>query len=227
MQDRSSSFRSAIAGGLVVAFAMTALPVLAASVGDPFALGEVNIINSKTVLRGAAGKTLQLRNTGTGFPLQLNAPDGKAPLKVNNSELVKRFNADLLDGLDSTALQVVAAHDGGEQIEGLTGTPDVVRSVTLTAPSDGMVIVNSTVTGVDSDAGDKVQCSITTGTILDLDFLQQWDSPGSPGFFGQLAGTRGFDVTAGELTVNLVCKHAGSGDSSIFDSAMTAIFIPT
>jgi hypothetical protein len=40
----------------------------------------------------------------------------------------------------------------------------------------------------------------------------------------QLAGTRGFDVTAGEiLTVNLVCDATVA--SSIYDSALTAIFV--
>jgi len=226
MQDRWSGFRSAIAGGLVVAFAMTALPVLAASVGDPFALGKANTIDRKTVLKGDTVKTLVIRNTGTGIPLVLNAPAGSAPLKVNSTELVSKLNADLLDGMDSTELQVVAAHAGGGQDVNVN-LIEVVRSVTLTAPSDGVVVVNSTAFASALTAGDGVACSITTDTIVDLGFLQAWESAGADGHVGHLAGTRGFDVTAGEFTVNLVCfRQGGPGDGFIADSAMTAIFIP-
>jgi len=226
MQGQWGSFRMGLAGMLAGALLMVGFPALAASVGDAFALGEVNIINSKTVLRGSAGKTLQLRNTGDGFPLQLNAPDGKAPLKVNSNELVKKLNADLLDGLDSTGLQVVAVHAGGDQSEVVTSTDEVVQMLTLTAPSGGVVIVNSTAHASELTAGHGARCSITTGTVLDADFLQQWESAGSNGSEGQLAGTRGFPVTAGEFTANLVCDHFGGGNTAIQDSALTAIFIP-
>jgi hypothetical protein len=86
------------------------------------------------------------------------------------------------------------------------------------------VIVNSTATAVEDTAGGEVVCSITTGTTHDGAFLQIWESPGSAGDLAQLAGTRGFDVAAGQaLTVNLVCDASGS--SSILDSALTAIFV--
>jgi hypothetical protein len=104
----------------------------------------------------------------------------------------------------------------------------VVRSVTLTAPVPGTVIVNSTAFVSEETAGDQVVCSITTGTIIDTAFTQAWKSAGASANFSQLAGTRGFDVDAGQtLTVNLVCHHGfgTSGSSVINDSALTAIFI--
>jgi hypothetical protein len=121
----------------------------------------------------------------------------------------------------------LAVHAGGDQDEGVTATNEVMRSVSLTAPVDGTVIVNSTANAFEGTAFDAVGCSITTGTTTDFDFLQIWASPGSDGPVAQLAGTRGFDVTAGQaLTVNLVCAHFGaSGSSSILDSALTAIFV--
>jgi hypothetical protein len=121
----------------------------------------------------------------------------------------------------------LAVHAGGDQIETVTLTAEVVRSVSLTAPVAGTVIVNSTATVVEPAGGDQVLCSITTGTTTDDAFLQVWESPGSPGLAAQLAGTRGFDVTAGQtLTVGLVCAHFGtSSTSSILDSALTAIFV--
>jgi hypothetical protein len=121
----------------------------------------------------------------------------------------------------------LAVHAGGDQLEVVTDVDEVVRSVTLTAPVAGTVIVNSTATADESNAGDAVVCSITTGTTLDFAFSQFWESAGSDGSFAQLAGTRGFPVAAAQtLTVNLVCDHFGtSGSSTIFKSALTAIFV--
>jgi hypothetical protein len=121
----------------------------------------------------------------------------------------------------------LAVHAGGDQLEDVTNTDEVVRSVSLTAPVAGTVIVNSTANTREEVAGDAVVCSITTGTTLDNAFLQWWESPGADGDVAQLEGTRGFDVTAGQtLTVNLVCIHLGtSGSSAILDSVLTAIFV--
>jgi ell wall binding domain 2 (CWB2) len=121
----------------------------------------------------------------------------------------------------------LAVYAQGEQSEDLQValTTEVVRSVTLTAPVAGMVIVNSTANAVEVIAGEWVYCSISTGTTLNSGFVQEWYSPGGGSPNAQLAGTRGFDVTAGEtLTVNLVCI-GGSGSSTIQDSALTAIFV--
>jgi hypothetical protein len=121
----------------------------------------------------------------------------------------------------------LAVHAGGNQFETVTTADEVVRSVTITAPVAGTVIVNSTANAGEANAGDAVRCSITTGDAIDSSFIQFWQSSGSNGANGQLAGTRGFDVTAGQtLTVNLVCRHFGAdGSSAILDSALTAIFV--
>jgi ell wall binding domain 2 (CWB2) len=123
----------------------------------------------------------------------------------------------------------LATYAGGEQNETVSNAAEVVRSVSLTAPVAGVIIVNSTANVNEPTAGDGVRCSITTGTdSVDLAFLQVWLSPGSPGDWSQMAGTRGFSVGAGQtLTVNLLCDHygAGSASSDIQDSALTAIFV--
>jgi hypothetical protein len=90
------------------------------------------------------------------------------------------------------------------------------------------VIVNSTAQ-LHWGLGGGGRCSITSGTTLDTEFLQQWQSAATNGEYGQLAGTRGFEVSAGEFTVNLVCFAGLSGESAdvqIIDSALTGIFIP-
>jgi hypothetical protein len=126
----------------------------------------------------------------------------------------------------TTGRYPLAVHAGGQQTEEVTTTAEVVRSVTLTAPVAGTVIVNSTATAAFETSFSEAQCSITTGTDVDFAFLQWWVSPGSSGWVSQLAGTRGFDVTAGQtLTVNLVCRRFGSGDLDIRDSVLTALFV--
>jgi hypothetical protein len=265
MRSDKRVFMVGMAGVLVGALLVAMLPAVAAVVGDPLGLGEVNSIDERTDLKGKAkGANLQIKNTGnaravtakadkiavlakaTSGPVALSAKAsrnaikvkvdaGQAPIKVNASAgTATNLSADLLDGLDSSAFLrapgVRATHAGGLQSENVTGTDEVVRSVTLPVPADGVVIVNSTAEGVRDVGGDGVVCSITTGTTLEAGFSWLWLSSGVLGSVGQLAGTRGFDVTrTRDMTFNLVCSHFGStpGSATIVNSALTAIFIPT
>ncbi|HUR02514.1 MAG TPA: hypothetical protein VM347_08240 [Nonomuraea sp.] len=65
-----------------------------AATGGTFVLGRSNAASSPTGLTSSAGT-----------PLVLNAKTGYAPLAVNSTTKVNRLNADLLDGVDSAALQ--------------------------------------------------------------------------------------------------------------------------
>ncbi len=111
----------------------------------------------------------------------------------------------------------------------VTSTDEVVVSVVLAAPGAGQVTVNSTTNVNEGTAGDRVLCSITTGTTQDSDYLQQWESPGGAGSSSQLAGTRMFDIAAdATATYNLVCNHDGLlGSSLVNDAVLTAIYTPT
>ena len=69
------------------------------------------MINSATqrtaLVANFNGSTLQVNNTSTAasaVPLQLTAAAGHPPMKVNTVAKVTNFNADFVDGLDSTAL---------------------------------------------------------------------------------------------------------------------------
>ena len=66
--------------------------------GGNFILGGVN----------SANRPSTLTNT-TGTALSLTAPAGTAPLAVSNPVKVNRLNADLIDGVDSSALQLKGA----------------------------------------------------------------------------------------------------------------------
>ena len=122
---------------------------------------------------------------------------------------------------------VRAVHAGGEQqVEVAPQVNEIVRSVTVIAPVDGTVVANSSLMASQATAGGGLGCEITEDTAVGSEFLQVWRSGGVANQ-AQLAGTRGFDVTAGtELTINLVCLTFQSEENStVHDSSLTAVFI--
>lgn len=125
----------------------------------------------------------------------------------------------------------VAASSSGLQNEGLTATDEVVRSVSIMPPANGTVIVSSSAYVWATAAGPSdviVRCSITTGTTVEGAFMQYSNMPNALlGESDQIAGTRGFAVTKGNLlTVNLVCD-AFQGAANAANSSLTAIFAPS
>ena len=234
MQGRWTHAKTALVAAAVATLLTTALPAIAASVGDAFALGEVNIINSKTVLRGSAGKTLQLRNTGDGFPLQLNAPDGKAPLKVNNSELVKKFNADEVDGFDANSLIRIAGDTDPDLpngsfavfIGGTAGQADVL-SVSITAPTAGFLAMTGSVEAQNGVAADVYLClfrldgtdvsgSIMKSELIGTANINEDEDCTTVGFVEVAAGTHTVD-----LRLSSVATTTGFNDGS-----MWVLFVP-
>ncbi|GAB3253899.1 hypothetical protein [Nocardioides dilutus] len=69
-----------------------------AATGGPLLLGKSNVANKAT----------KLKNTGNGPALKLKSKAGNAPFAVSNKTKIKKLNADLVDGLDGTALQTKA-----------------------------------------------------------------------------------------------------------------------
>jgi hypothetical protein len=110
---RGTSMVVGLALMLALVFGITAT-ALAAVPGDPFKLGKKNSINKLSSLVGTvAGPMLRIDNNGTGAALDLqvgSATDPSqntvAPLTVNSQQKVDNLNADQLDGLDSSDLQV-------------------------------------------------------------------------------------------------------------------------
>jgi hypothetical protein len=259
-------FLVGLTGVTVGALLVAMLPALAAQVGDPLSLGEVNKVDDRTDWRGRAqGAVVQVKNTGnssaiaakadkqaivakaTDGPVAINAKadrvavkikvdPGQAPLKVNASAgTATNLSADLLDGMDSSAfltpagLLAASAHTSSNFILDSEGEK-VMLTLDIDAPDDGTVIANSTVSVDEDTEGVQVLCSITSGITFDASFVQKWESGGvGDGKVGQLAGTRAFEVVAGQqLTVNLVClhQHFSDGGSFLDGLTLTAIFIP-
>jgi hypothetical protein len=135
---------------------------------------------------------------------------------------------------DKTSMVDEAGMDyagGNQEFQLSTGVDQTVRSVTITAPRAGYVVVNASgffrFYGTEDD---YVMCSITESTLMDnynnfychqnSNIINRW-YPATP-----FASTRGFSVTSGSHTYRLVCKEV-YGNVFVQDSSITAIYVPT
>ena len=119
---------------------------------------------------------------------------------------------------------------GGDQFLTLTSADMVVRTVALTAPSAGYVMVD--VSGSfffgNSSTTDYVHCSITTGNsvLLTNDFGSQEHTADAMRRV-PFAATRGFSVGAGTTTFKLICSEGATSQANVVDSNMKAVFYPS
>ena len=99
------------------------------------------------------------------------------------------------------------------------------------ASVDGQIIVMSTTALGDADAGEGVRCSITTGSTVEVPFLQRWETGGpNSGQHASPSGVRTFNVAAGaSANYRLVCEHAGGAGSigNLEATVLSAIFTAT
>jgi hypothetical protein len=148
---------------------------------------------------------------------------GARPNCVNSKD-VKDDNLTAIDLKDEAGADFAE----GDQDFLLTSGTDVVRSVTVTAPTAGQVMVNASGSFLfgDTAAFEFVNCSITTAAAVDnTNRFRANEATVSAYFRLPFAATRGFVVPAGSTTFNLACT--GSTTVHIEDSNLTAIFVPT
>ncbi len=119
----------------------------------------------------------------------------------------------------------IAEFSGGDQNIALTAPPQVIRSVTIIAPANGTVIVNASGYMGNITAATELRCTITTGTGVNYDYLIYAGGTSEASTFLPFGATRGFSVTQGEHTYNLVCE-VGFGAARIKDSNLTAMYFP-
>jgi hypothetical protein len=94
---------SALVGALV---SVAASAVAGTGIGGVFNLGAENTVAKTTILRSNgsfSGPQLRIKNDAGGAALDLHVNSGKPPLTVDSTTEVANLNADLLDGLNSTA----------------------------------------------------------------------------------------------------------------------------
>lgn len=116
---------------------------------------------------------------------------------------------------------------------GLTVNEYTVVSMQVVPPVAGHLTVNSTLhVEIDDQISGAappwtpLQCSITSGTTLDADYIQDLNREKGDIDKDQLSGTRTLTVAGGaSVDVNLVCQHDTDFTTAIInDATLTAIF---
>ena len=141
--------------------------------------------------------------------------------------------------LNNNLLDIDLRDEAGGEFSGsghstaLSATDTIIRSIVVSKPTSGIVIVWASGMWTFSGLGhDSARCSITSGsTVLDFNALMQGsDHTGDlfgPSHFMPFSGTRGFSfIFSGSTTFRLICDEQ-SGSASVQDTQLTAIFLPT
>lgn len=215
------ALRNAIAGTLVLTQCITAMTaVILFLAGAWVDTAQAVLVCEKTNNQGKS--KFKLRDTCTGketVALDLSALGSGLGPRVTTLE----------DGIAMLEDEVPGvAFAGGDQDVALnSASPLVVRSITIDAPTDGYVVVTAGGTFAHHDANSAV-CSITTlAAIEDAARIFSSGESVQGRMLSAFAGTRGFSVSAGLTTFNLVCMEAYTfGETSVSDSHMTAVFSP-
>lgn len=127
------------------------------------------------------------------------------------------------DDLSATAQPAGIAYSSGDQDVLIAGGDTIYRTVTLNAPADGYAMVNASwvVYGLNITA----RCSITTGNTVETTHMVEVEEPNTALINFAAAAVRGFPVTEGNNTFNLVC-YAAVGTPNIRDSSLVAMYVP-
>jgi hypothetical protein len=122
---------------------------LAAVPGDPFRLGQVNVVNAVSRLVGEVdGPMLVVDNDSSGpraTALTLQAEHAKPPLRVNaTAGTATNLSADELDGKDSNQILPLARAQKDPTpflSDTVSGMSAQTNSVSINAPTDGVLMV--------------------------------------------------------------------------------------
>lgn len=115
-----------------------------AATGHAFVLGESNL----------ASTTTTLTRTTNGVPLVLNARSGYAPLAVNSTKRVTKLNADMVDGLHASSLQLHAI----KYLLPTTASGTAVVNLSGLAPGVYLASIDAIV--YSGTTNDRISCAI-------------------------------------------------------------------
>jgi len=175
---RSGSFVYGLAGVLVGALLVTALPALGAT-GDNLVVGVSNRSGRSTWLASRGPSVLKLNNTAGNPALDLRNGGASAPMLVDSGVVVAGFNADELDGQDSTAfLGAAAKATDADLVDGLHANQLVRVAHTETINVDETAVFGS------NNFGDILTTQITAPTA---------------GLLFMVAGTESYLVGSGAI----------------------------
>lgn len=168
-----------------------------------------------------------------GLPPRPLPASALVPGSIGTSELaaVAVTGAKVLDGSLTSVDLADAPRAASVEVTspGSPTTPQVVATVSLTAPAAGTVLVNATGYATIFHSVSVAAfgaCSITRGVSLDLGSSSLFGanpSGVSTSEYAPFALTRGFAVVAGPVSVNLVCYRAGNTNLGTIN--MTAMYV--
>lgn len=128
--------------------------------------------------------------------------------------------------VDEAGIEFVSGDDN----EAVT-TAEIIRSITITPPASGYVVVNATGYWAVSGGTSNSRCSIvqSPATAIDFTHLMIGQHNSTDSTWLPFAGTRVFSVTKNvSATIRLICdQSSGSGNLTIGDSSVSAIFSTT
>ncbi len=165
---------SAVFGlALVVALVLGAgSAALAAVPGDPFLLGRLNAIDSRTTLAGEKPASPLLRvDNGSGAEgssaLDLRVELGRAPMTVNSPTRVENLNADLLDGQSAEQMGVNGLSQENENSPFDSDSP---KSATAECPgSKDVVGTGYELLGATSGTSPNQQTDVVVNAVIPLE----------------------------------------------------------
>jgi hypothetical protein len=249
---RPRYLRGFVVATVAVSLAVSATSAIAGTgINAILNLGRTNKVNQTTVLQGSTtSRLLQVTNTGTGPALQLTVKAGSAPMVVNSEVKVAHLNADLLDGLHSSAFRKVADPVDAATLGGISATgfvqtgAGVVQSLVrgrLTEPLDGGNALLLAVPGfgsVEATCGiggfqnHQLFCRNTSGGPADVWFSDgmnptQYVTPVTGdgtglGFYGSTDRTVTVmeGLPSGAVATITVSAHAGAGGCVFYAQAI-------
>jgi hypothetical protein len=147
---KAKFLKGALLGAIVSGLTVGSAAAFAGSgIGGVFNLGKANTVNATTALQGSTdGQQLRVVNSSAGadaagIGIKTNA--ARPPLTVNSSVKVTNLDADLLDGLDSSALQkrvTGACGENGSAISSIDATGSVTCSTSAQFPIHDVIDTN-------------------------------------------------------------------------------------
>ena len=211
-----------LAVGLAVVLAATlgiATTALAAVPGDPFKLGQVNVVNAVSRLVGEVdGPMLVVDNDSSGSratALTLQAEQNTPPLKVNAAaSTATNLSADELDGKDPSPFLSDTVSTMSAQ----------TNSVSITAPTNGVLMASGNVWLYNPSTA---QQSFSARIRLDGEEAHIDASNVDPSSSAGLTPNVTLPVSAGQHTVSLdAVRSGGSGDWSYTSNNLSVMFVP-
>jgi hypothetical protein len=216
---------------------LTTTAYAGSGIGGVFNLGQSNSVNETTTLTGAkAGAMLQVTNTNSSSGatgLAVTVPGNLPPLTVSSEGLVRRLNADEVDGFQANNLNRVATANASTIFAGLD--PTKVVTATINTAKTGFVIARGQALVTDDFSSQKCgSCYFhmylhdETANTTSVLATARIGTGTARGDYAELANEWVFPVTKGTRTFSMriyqVALDGGTGEAA--NPVLVLQFVP-